>query len=316
MKTTTYAQFLSDLDFELKQEKESADSADAEKFRTLPRRQAPRYINDIMKKLVRLNPSAYSEEFEIQLFDSSDGEYYPPKLGDVIYVDMVSNVSGNILKMPDRIYELYSIMSPFLETGRLGEWFIPFDSTVSNSSLYCPSGDSFYNSNGWASGDAFRAKACLYPDEIRGSIANVTITSGVHGNPTVLTVAANTTVKRGMVVSISGATPIGYNVSNKTVLYADATKIVIDFDSSSLANLTVGTLSFAEGNQIIPIDDGYVRFLMLEVKKAAMARKDMPLNNLEYSELMEYRREWHSEKLAINVESKLKFRGNGFGGGR
>ncbi len=319
MRTTKYSSFLTKLDFELKQVKESGDSADAEKYRVLPRTYTPSYVNDMMKELVRINEKAYTEELVITLFDSSDGEYYPPRDGEIFYVDMAEHVSGALLTMPDRVYKIYALMTPINSDTRLGSWIQPFDSTVSNSDIYCPAENTIYNYNEWESGDVIRVKACLYPDDIYPEITAGTITAGTQATNCVLTLSATSNFVRGMTVTISGGDVAAYNGTHIIVSVASSgSSITLDLDSSAFAGiLTAGTLSFDYANQTMPIDDGYIRLLLLKVKRIAYSRVNKPLNQYEFSELMQtLTAQWATEKGTVTTKSKVRFRGFGFGGGR
>jgi len=317
MRTTKYSTFLTKLDFELKQVKESGDSADAEKYRVLPRSQTPSYVNDMMKELVRINEKAYTEEIVITLFDSSDGEYYPPRDGEVLYVDIVDHVNGTLLTMPDRVYKIYAIMTPINSDTRLGNWIQPFDSTVSNSTIYCPSENTIYNYDEWESGDVIRVKACLYPDDIYPEFDTVSINSATEATNCVLSIPSNPGIYRGMDIVISGSTGGNYDGTHK-VLMADSTSVTLDLDSTALGGIGLAAeLDFEYGDQILPIDDGYIRLLLLKVKRIAYSRINKPLNQYEFSELIQtLTSQWATEKGTVTTKSKLRFKGFNFGGGR
>ncbi len=311
-----YSKFLEKIDFNLRQEKESGDSADAEHYRTLPRADTPEFVHDAVCELMRENPAKFTEEIVITLYDSGDDEYYPVRDGESFYIDIASNVDGYILTIPEQIYELYKVMMPFGSSTRLGQWVALFGNTVSHNSIYCPSPRTIYNEDGWSSGDVFRVSAAIYPQKLQPD-TELTITNfnNIDSTYTELTVADNE-LERGNSVTVTiehgalGAVSSG----TYTIVHATATSIIIELDSSGFGAFVSGTVDNNYENQLMPVSDAYMRILILLVKRNALARIDKPMNQFEYSELE--RRlypQWKADNDIINTQKKIRFRGAGFG---
>lgn len=322
--TILYSQLLADIDDELTQNKESADSADAEKYRTLPRSMLARYTNHALRFLSDKNPLKYEDEMTLVLFNSSALEYYPVISGENFYIDMATAVSGNVLTLPDRIKKIQAIMSPFGENTRLGEWFQPYDSSASHSTIYCPSPNKIYNSEGWLTGDVIRVRASLYPIKLKTAIASTTGTA-VKGTTTTVTLAANNGIERGDRIIITASTPVAYQGTHE-VIYASGVTLVINLDSSGFTgNMASGTINLDVNNQVVDIDETHYRLLYQMVKRNAFTRKRIIFSREEDFELGLYGGTtnpsslinlWMSDDGKFNRTTLIKFTGNNFGGRR
>jgi len=306
-----YSKFLEKIDFNLRQEKESGDSADAEHYRTLPRADTPEFVHDAVCELMRENPAKFTEEIVITLYDSGDDEYYPIRDGETFYVDMNEAVDGYILTIPEQIYELYKVMMPFGSSTRLGQWVALFGNTVSHNSIYCPSPRTIYNKDGWTSGDVFRVTAAIYPQKLQPSTTlAITGASDIDSTYTSFTVADNE-LERGNVIEVT-ASNAAY-AGTYTIVHATQTSVIVELDSDGEVWGT-GSLTNDYKNQVMPVPDAYIRLLLLLVKRNALARVDKPMNTFEYSELE--RRlypQWRADNDIINTQKKIRFRGAGFG---
>ena len=316
--TTKYGQLLDDIDAELLQTKESGDTADAEKYRTLPHSLLARYSNETLLTLSKENPAMYEDEFVITLFDSGDGEYYPPVANGVIYIDIAESVIDDDLILPSRIEKVQAIMLPFGETTRTGQWVQPYNSSVSGTEIYCPSPNKIYNSNGWKSGDTLRVRASIRPVKLKPAMASTTGTAsaGVSGVPyTTILLVANNGLERGDYITISAAIVTAYNGTHQ-ILDVNDKIIKIDFDNSALAGSTM-TITFDHEDQDIDIEDAHYRYFYLIVKRRALLRKKITPSREEDFEInTQLRPLWQGETGRLNVISLMRFTGNGFGGGR
>ena len=97
----------------------------------MPRASTPEFIFDAVAELLRANSTKFTREIVVSLYDSSAGEYRPLMSGEHFYVDINEYVDGNILTIPPEIYELYKVMTPFGDTGRLGQWVVLFGTSIS-----------------------------------------------------------------------------------------------------------------------------------------------------------------------------------------
>lgn len=304
-----YSDILTRIDSMLRQETESGDSADAEHFRTLRRSDTPSVANDVVSELLRTNQSKFTREVVIELYDSTS-EYKPVFSGEYFYVDINDYVEGNILTIPERIYEVYAIMSPFGTAERTGMWVLPFDSTVSSNGVYCPSKRTIYNSDGWDSGDVFRIQACVFPKELKPQYDTVTLTGATSaGGYATFTFASNPGIERGDSIVVSaGATDY---TGTFVVLHATATSLIISLTTTDV--FVAGTLIFNYANQDNDIGKAYDRLFLLAMKKTAFSRVDKPINTFEFSEYMKLLRNWELDASVLNLNSKVRFNGFGFG---
>ena len=305
------SKFNEKLDFNLRQGKESGDSADAESYRKLPRTDTPEFVHDAVCELMRENQAKFTEEIVITLYDSDDDEYYSLRDGESYYLDIASCVNDTILTIPEKIYEIHKMMIP-LSSSRLGQWVAPFDNTVSHNSIYCPSKRTIYNEDGWVSGDVFRVTASIYPQKLKiETTLTVTNSSDIDSTYTAFVVADNE-LERGDTVQVVAGT-LGY-AGNYTILHATQINIVVELDSSGLGVWTTGTITNDYDNQIMPVSDAYMRLLILLVKRNAFSRIGKPMITYEYSELEgRLYPQWRSDSDIINTTTKLRFRGAGFG---
>lgn len=319
-----YGQLLSDIDVELLQTKESGDTADAEKYRILPHSELARYANETLLTLSKENPSMYEDEFVITLFDSGDGDYYPPVENGLIYLDIVESVVDNDLILPSRIEKIQAIMSPIGETTRTGQWIQPYNSSVSSTEIYCPSPNKIYNSNGWAAGDTLRVRASVRPVKLKPAMANTsgTAATGVAGVPyTTITLVSNNGLERGDYITISAPTPplVGvpaYYGTHRRILHVNGNIIKIDFDNSALAGSAL-TVAFDHEDQDIDIEEAHYRYFYLIIKRRSLLRKKVTPSREEDFEInTQLRPLWQNEVGRLNVISLMRFTGNGFGGGR
>ena len=321
-----YGQLLSDIDVELLQTKESGDTADAEKYRILPHSELARYANETLLTLSKENPAMYEDEFVITLFDSGDGDYYPPVENGLIYLDIAESVIDNDLIRPSRIEKIQAIMSPIGETTRTGQWIQPYNSSVSSTEIYCPSPNKIYNSNGWVAGDTLRVRASVRPVKLKPAMANTAGTAalgvvGVVGVPyTTITLVSNNGLERGDYVTISAPTPplVGVPAYYGThrILHVDGNIIIIDFDNSALVGSAL-TVAFDHEDQDIDIEEAHYRYFYLIIKRRSLLRKKVTPSREEDFEInTQLRPLWQNEVGRLNVISVMRFTGNGFGGGR
>lgn len=314
-----YGQLLSDIDVELLQTKESGDTADAEKYRILPHSELARYANETLLTLSKENPAMYEDEFVITLFDSGDGDYYPPVENGLIYLDIAESVIDNDLILPSRIEKIQAIMSPIGETTRTGQWIQPYNSSVSSTEIYCPSPNKIYNSNGWVAGDTLRVRASVRPVKLKPAMASAplsTAAAGTLGVPyTTISLSANNGLERGDYITISAAVVTAYNGTHR-ILHVNGNIIVIDFDNSALLGSAL-TVAFDHEDQDIDIEEAHYRYFYLIIKRRALLRKKVTPSREEDFEInTQLRPLWQNEVGRLNVISLMKFTGNGFGGGR
>ncbi|HQN72898.1 MAG TPA: hypothetical protein PLB16_05750 [bacterium] len=313
-----YGQLLSDIDVELLQTKESGDTADAEKYRILPHSELARYANETLLTLSKENPSMYEDEFVITLFDSGDGDYYPPVENGLIYLDIAESVIDNDLILPSRIEKIQAIMTPLGKTTRTGQWIQPYNSSVSSTEIYCPSPNKIYNSNGWVAGDTLRVRASVRPVKLKPAMANSSGTAaiGVVGVPyTTITLASNNGLERGDYITISSAFVTAYNGTHR-ILHANGNIIKIDFDNSALPGSAL-TVAFDHEDQDIDIEEAHYRYFYLIIKRRSLLRKKVTPSREEDFEInTQLRPLWQNEVGRLNVISLMRFTGNGFGGGR
>jgi len=319
-KSTKYSTLLEILDYELEQQKEYADTASADRFRNLPRTEAPRVINDAIKKLVRKKDEAYTEELMLCFYDSTV-EQYPLRDGENFYIDINESVSDKLFTIPKPIKEIKMYIKPEssgADDQRTGRWEVASDSSISGGLIYCPSKDTVYNYNGWNDGDKMRVSAVVYPVDLKNSIGAVTITALTLNEDDTCGIVTGTTdmnLSRGDIVKVAGFTPTAYN-GNYVVIYKNGVNLVIKPLTAEPAGVVsaLGNISFVADDLIIGIDDGYIRLLTLEIKKMAYSRKQKPLSQEEYIELVrELRPEYEADKGRVNTIGTLNYGGANFG---
>lgn len=305
------SKFNEKLDFNLRQGKESGDSADAESYRKLPRADTPEFIHDAVCELMRENQAKFTEEIVITLYDGGDAGYYPVRDGEKYYLNINSCVDDTILTIPEQIYEIHKMMIP-LSSSRLGQWVAPFDNTVSSNSIYCPSKRTIHNEDGWAAGDVFRVTASIYPQKLKIETTLTVTSSSILGSSYTSFVVADNDLERGNIIIVASGTA-GY-AGTYTILHATQTAIIVALDSSALGAWTTGTITNDYDNQIMPVPDAYIRLLLLLVKRNSFSRIGKAMITYEYSELEgRLYPQWRADSDIINTTTKLRFRGAGFG---
>lgn len=318
-KSTTFAELLEILDFELDQKKEVPDTAEADRFRSLPRTEAPRVINDCLKSLVKSNDSDYKEEIILHFYDSSD-EHFPLRDGEYFYIDINECVNGKIFTIPKPIKELRAYILPDSyseDTQTSGRWELFKDSSVCGGYIYSPSKDKIFNYDGWVAGYEMRVQAVLYPTDLKNSIGPIEVkTVTINADDTIdVELDSALAVERGDIVTFTNFHPDVYDGTYR-VLYVSGVNLVLDPITAAPAGAitTEGDASFVADNQIIGIDDAFVRLLTLEIKKTAYSRKNKPMDTYEYIELTRERLpEWLREKGRVSTIGTLNYSGASFG---
>jgi len=316
-----FSDLLTNIDSALKQKKESGEFADREKFRKLPWAECHYSTMTALYELVRENSTYYRREVVFQLFDSSAGVYYPRVSGNTVYIDIVEDVdSDNNLTIPEDVLKILKVMTPIGDTERTGDWIVPFDTTVSNSKIYCPSDREIYNSDGWVAGDTVRVEVIMAPKKIKQVrdtgylLAATAVTPGTY---TKITVASNLYFERGDSVTLAGFTPTDYNTT-ATVVYATSTEITLNLDSSGFTDIVapLGTISFDYAAQLVDVDFQWEAYLILKLKDIGLRNVRQQPEMADYSKLRRYESEHKDYRAKINRNTKMPHRGYGFGGRR
>jgi len=127
------------LDYELNQEPQYGDLADADHYRKLRYEDGKRYVNESIEELVQANPSKFETEW-VYTFDSA----------------------RNTFDVPDCIQRIISIQIN-------NSWTVLSDSSDLRSSIRSTSANTIVNSNGWDRGDQITLKVVKYPDRIENN---------------------------------------------------------------------------------------------------------------------------------------------------
>jgi len=137
----TYTEFLDILDWELQQEKQGGDTAQADKFRFLPHTQALRVLNETMRELAMVSPDQFEREY--------------------IYT-FVESGTVKTLTLPEFILKAVSWWDETEE-----RWKVIGDSSDLTSTIVSTSSDTIYNSDGWSQFDEIKLKVVALPPIVK-----------------------------------------------------------------------------------------------------------------------------------------------------
>jgi len=259
----TYAEFLDILDWELQQEKQGGDTAQADKFRYLPHTQARRIINETIKELVLISQDQFERE----------------------YTYTVPSENMKQLRMPDFIVRVLAYWC-----GTTEQWQILGNSSDLASDIVSVNSDTIYKSSGWSIGEKIKLKVVAFPHElIDNDIVSFPIV--LSGNSIVLESSGWSSlsdVPEGSLFETNGQIlTLDQKVKASRTIYLDR-GILEPTDELDVLPSTY-----------IPIKDQYIRLLILEVKRKVYARKGKAISTYEYSELMKLKAQWSEETSPI-----------------
>lgn len=319
-----YSELLDQLDYELLQEKETADSASREKFRILPRSRAPQAINEELRYLCGLNDTWYTREILLEFFTHSATVLgYPLFTSETHYIDTDLNVSDNVFTIPEHIRELkqYIIPGTYTEDNqRDGRWQSVAGSTISAGNIYAPDKTHLFNKDGWADGYKLRSIATVFPSKVKNSIDTVEVVDVTRSAAGIFTIetAAEINLERGDIVYISDSNPDDYN-GNYTVVRVspDRKNFVITGTDTETHYVDDAVIGFNSDDLILDFPGGFERLLILCIKKKAYARKNKRMNEMEFYELTrQLMPQWINYTGQVATISVLNVGGSRIGRGR
>lgn len=317
-KSTKYSKIITLIDKALSQEKEYPDAAAAERYRSLPRAETPDTLNDVLKELAKKKESAYTEEIILYFYDSTT-DHYPLRDGEYFYIDINESVSGNILTVPYPIKIIVSYIAPgsYTESNqRDGYWSLIPNGSVSKNDIYAVSTDRIYNVDGWNDGDEMRVTAVVYPVDIKYDITPVAIsTLTLNLDDTIdLTSASSIDIRRGDIIKLSSCSPADYDGLYHVIHKSGTSVSLKPYDASPAGVFVSGSIGYDPSDLIVDIDDGFIRLLILEMKKKAFSRENKAMDSFEYIELVNERRpEWIGDKGRVNAIGTANYGGACFG---
>jgi len=120
-----------------------------------------------------------------------------------------------------------------------------------------------FNYDGWVAGYEMRVQAVLYPTDLKNSIDPIEVkTVTINADDTIdVELDSALAVERGDIVTFTNFHPDVYDGTYR-VLYVSGVNLVLDPITAAPAGAitTEGDASFVADNQIIGIDDAFVRF--------------------------------------------------------
>lgn len=304
----TWSALWSALDWFLNQQREAGDTADADKFRSLPSTQAKRVVNETIRSMVRNANDRYERELIFRFYDPAVS--YEQIEHGYLNVDITgAQISGDIFILPTRIHTLHSVL---MSTGR---WERLYDASQRDSEIYSPAHNEVYNENGWSVDEPMTARVVMYPYPIRDNIAAMSTT----GTPTPdadgfveLTFSSAHSLEAGDLVTLAAFTPSTFNGNWYVVHVPSTTKIVV-YTGVTTAVTVAGTVALDTDDQIVEVEDDFIEYLQLEVKRRAYDRMGKAISPYEFSRLSKLEAEWVNCRGRVLQRSSAAFRGYGFG---
>jgi hypothetical protein len=300
--TYTFKQLFDKLDWFLQQKKEGADTASKDKFRLLPYSEAKWFVSDLMRELVASAPDRYEETVTVKFYDSSDFQSeIPLDTKQTIYLDLNNpeEVDGKYLYLPQFIRSLESVYD---EKQKV--WYIPYDTEQEPNRYYSDRANTLVGLSDFNLTDEIKIKIVRYPKRIKNNIDETTITimSGdYYGYMSNSFILNNASLERGDEIMLD-------NHKCKVLKYSDN---IVYVDENFLPQDY--PFSFNTDNQIVEIDDAYLRYFMLEVKRAVYARKGKALSQWEWRELVELAGKWKQSSSRLRQRTRFSISGVGYG---
>jgi len=302
----TYSELFQKLDWLLKQEKEGADTAAADKFRILPSTQAKTVVTETINALVDKAPGRYEREVIVRLV--TPPEYKQPEYG---YYDISTEsefVKDKILILPPRFCAVHSVLMPS------GRWERLFDSSQSNLAMYSPAHNEIYNSDGWLVDTELRMKAVMYPRPIKNNVTVSVASAAVIGDVYLKVV---TTTEHGFsygdTVTLSNFAPNDYNGTYDIIDVPSSTSFVVYLGDDYGEIDEVGEVILDSDDWLIEVDDSFFEYLQLEIKRRALGRMGKGMSQYEYSLMREYEQRWCDSHGRVLQKAAKYVRGYGFG---
>ena len=301
----TYTEFFATLDWELQQEKETADTASADKFRSLPSTQAKRIIDETLQEMTRDSKGRFSEEVTLYFYDPATA--IPSETVGQININLDTDVSSDTytLTLPTIVCELVAYKDS-------NDYWCSVEDSSSNEDMYSPSQNTIYNSDGWEHGDELEVKIVRYPKPFTESGISIygTITAA---NPTVYSVNTAHDVSAGDSVVIAGVGVSNYNTT-QTVTAVTSSTITTSLDSSTFGNSSGGTITRDTDSDTLPTQiQAWEQLLILRIKERAYARKGKAMSKFEYSKMMNLNAKYSADKGKVKSVALLNFEGHDFG---
>lgn len=305
--SNTYTDLIGDLDWLLKQEREGSDTADEEKFRSLPHARAKRVISETLHALADTAPDRYERDLVLRFYDAPN--YNPVEHG---YHDIDIDgefVKGNYLLLPPSIKRLVAVK---MDSGL---WEVLYDSSQSQREMYSPAHNEIYFEDGWVDDYELVVRSIVYPKKLKDNISAIntvgTPTPTSAGFVTITTSSAHG-LEYGDYVTLAGFTPTGYN-GKWYVVHVPSTTSVVLYTGLTSAITAAGTIALNTDTQTIEIDDSFYEYLKLEIKRRAFGRLGKAISTYEFSLLKQYERAWMASKGRVKKKAARYQRGYGFG---
>lgn len=303
----TYTDYFSILDWELQQESDGGDTASADKFRKLPSTESKRYINDTRRELIGKNYERFEKEIIFRFFDETSTL---PSYEDGYYnIEITSDhISGNTFIVPNDIAKFIA----YKNSSSL--WLIPPDSSQFGVSIYSPSHNKIYNSDGWTAGTELTAKVIQFPEDIKETItlgaALLNEATAYPGSKVLALAPVTSNYQVGDLATISSSTVPAYDGSWRVLAKATSNQLVLDLDytSSGSGDITRNYEPFE-----IEWPEEYIRLLTLEIKKKIYARKNKALSQYEWIEYNDILTQWKNDTGRVKQFSSIAFKGYGLG---
>jgi len=272
----TYTEFLDILDWELQQEKQGGDTAQADKFRFLPHTQALRVLNETMRELAMVSPDQFEREY--------------------IYT-FVESGTVKTLTLPEFILKAVSWWDETEE-----RWKVIGDSSDLTSTIVSTSSDTIYNSDGWSQFDEIKLKVVALPPTVKTTAYTATEDS-YDGKKVIVGYGEAGYWDIGDLLDVN----YGDRTSPAYLNQKDsAVTIWLDREpETSIVNIT--------NNIKIQFPEKYTRLLILEIKRKAYSRKGKALSPYEFSELMKLKQQWSEESSPVQHKARIAFEGYGLG---
>jgi len=280
----TYAEFLDILDWELQQEKQGGDSAQADKFRFLPHTQALRVINETIRELAVISQDQFEREYNY-----------------TVTVDGTKHI-----QLPEFIIKAIAYWHSTDEC-----WKILGDSSDLTSELVSIDSATIYNASGWAEGDVVKLKVIAFPHEVIAEEESVSYDSYENNTITLNYGDSGESLMAGQKLTILDASASRYE--DFLIDQRDYQVVAKLFLNKEIKANPIPPAAITNSSNIIPIPTAYSRLLILEIKRKVYARKGKAISTYEYSELMKLKAQWTEETSPIQHKARIAFEGYGLG---